>query len=81
MGMDAGKGGEVVLQQLIGTYDEVALFVALNVHICHFEVAVYIGRETIAHGDNLQGVHDGYRVEHGLQVVVSVRTFLHYVQA
>ena len=43
MGVQTGQGGEILLQELVGPYDEVTLLVAFYGDVGDFQIAVYIG--------------------------------------
>ena len=81
MGVQTGQGGEILFQELVGPYDEVTLLVAFYGDVGDFQVAVYIGGEVGVHGADLQHVVNGHGIEHGLQVVVAVRTTFHNVES
>ena len=81
MYMHARQLRKVLLQQLIGPHDEIALFVALNHKIGHLQVAIDSRREQLVHRLHFKRVGDGHRIEHGLKVMIAVRPALYHVQA
>ena len=77
--MEAGQG--VALAHLIiGTYDQVVLFVPFDVHASHLQVAMITGGEIRMHRRQFQHVADGEWIENGLQVVVAIAPFGYDVQ-
>ena len=80
VGVDAWHLLKVLLQQVVGAHDEVALLVALDADIRDLDVAVDGRRELRVHDGEFQCVADGHGVKHGFKVVVSVRTPLYHVQ-
>jgi hypothetical protein len=57
--------GKIGLEQIIGPYHEVTLFVAIDVEIGYFEIAIYRAGELLVHGEYLEGIADGDGIEHG----------------
>ena len=52
----AWKGGEVLLEQLVGPDHKILLFVAFDIDVGDFQV----------HWEHFESVGDGYGIEHGL---------------
>jgi hypothetical protein len=76
----ARQGREVLLQEVVGLYDEVLLLVAVDMEVGDFQVTVDWRGERLVHGKNLEGVGDGNGVEYGLKVVITVRSALYDVE-
>jgi hypothetical protein len=77
----AREGREVLLQQVVGTYYEILLFIAVNHDVRHLQVTVYGRRKLLVHRKHLKGVADRDGIEDGLQVVVTVWTALNDVKS
>jgi hypothetical protein len=71
---------EIGLQQIISPYHEVTLLVALDVDVGDLEVAIYGTGELLVHGEHLEGIADGDRIEHGFEIVVTVGATLYDVE-
>ena len=76
----AGKGREVLLQQVVGTHHEVLLLITVDHDIRYLQVAIYSRRELLVHLEHLKGVTDGNRIENGLQIMVTVRATFYDVK-
>ena len=69
-----------MLQQIVGPHHEVALLVALDGNVCHFQVAV-VGRwKCLIHLLHLKGIFQRNGIEDGFQIVVTVGTLLYDVE-
>ena len=85
--MHARQVREVCLQQLVGTDYQILLQVAQHLDTRETQltvrdlclVSIRVTGLVLCH-IHFQGVGDRHGVEHGLQVVVAVRAFLHDVQ-
>ena len=62
----------VVGQQVVGTYDEVVVLVAINGIACYLEVDGVGAREIVVHEFHLKGIGEGNGVEDGFDVVIAV---------
>ena len=74
------QGREVMLQEVVGTHHEVTLLIAVNMDVRHLQVTVDSRRKLFIHFEHLKGVADGYGVEDGLEVVVTVWASLNDVK-
>jgi hypothetical protein len=66
MCVHARQLGKIGLELIISSYHKVTLFVALDVEIGYFEIAIYRAGEQLVHREYLKGIANGDRIEHGL---------------
>ena len=71
---------EIGLELIISSYHKVTLFVALDVEIGYFEIAIYRAGELLVHGEYLEGIANRDGIEHGFKVVLTVGATLYDVE-
>ena len=78
--METGQP-EVLCQQVVGFHHEVAVIVAVDGNPRCLDVARAFAGEVVVHLVYREGIVERDGVEHGFQIVVSVRAFRHHVES